>query len=254
MVQKFKLSGNGQRFVRAGAAVVAVGLLAFFGHAVTRAGVALNPDGTLSVRADVCKLDVCDPAVPSDWYNYSVDNAGDGKTLVAKPGDVLTIMTGAQVTNTDQYVHPRFRFIFDDETNLENIAFYGAGHDSLDGDNLRFLDNNGTIKMSSSETLGASDGLQTGSITAKIADNTPDGTIITGTFYVDNPDYQIMNTFNPFSSTAFAADTYTRSKVRILVSIPVDPVAPVVPGDDTGTAIQVTKPVLPRTGIPAGGK
>ncbi len=246
------MKGNSKRLVRAGAAVVAVGLLAFFGHAVIRAGVVLDNGGTLSVRADVCKLAVCDPAAPSDWYNYSVDDAGDGKTLVAKPGDVLTIMTGAQVTNTDQYVHPGFAFVFDDETYLPDVTFYGTGHNSLDGDNLRFFGSYGYINMSNGGALGAINGLQTGSISAKIADNTPDGTIIEGTFYVDNPDVQIS--YNPFGSVAYAADTYTRSKVRILVSVPAAPTPPNprVNGDDTGTAIQVTKPVLPRTGTPAG--
>jgi hypothetical protein len=180
----------------------------------------------LLIGAQVCKIQNClISGGADDWYNYSMTssteegNSGQGKTLVAKPGDSLTFRGMTLLEGEDEVsLNPVYKISFTNGQYLENFDIFGTGLDDVDVDGNYFEYNPGSGDILL-EQNGLSDAMETqvGSVTAKIKTDTPDQTLIEGKFYVDNPNLFI--TFNPISK-AYAADEYTRSTVRILVSNP----------------------------------
>jgi hypothetical protein len=178
----------------------------------------------LLIGAQVCKIQNClVSGGANDWYNYSMTSSteegdsGQGKTLVAKPGDNLTFRGMTLLEGEDEVsLNPVYKMSFTNGQYLENFDIFGTGLADVDGDTNYFDYDSGSGDILL-EDNGLSDamGTQVGSVIAKIKEDTPNQTLIEGKFYVDNPN--LFVTFNPISK-AYAADEYTRSTVRVLVS------------------------------------
>ena len=175
---------------------------------------------SMMIEAFGCNGTDCDYLDGTDWSNYSnysanpVLTGGDGITVSARPGDTITFfgMTAASVGTT---LLPVYGISFTNDGYLENFDVFGTGKDDIDSDGNYFIytaDDNITLNDALAATT------QAGSITATVKADTPDQTVITGTFYVVDPgDRELLNWLG---SKAYAAgeDIYIMSTVRIVVN------------------------------------
>lgn len=204
----------------------------------------LGDGNELYIGALVCKIDDClTNGEETDWKNYSDISAspeatgGNGNTLTASPGDTLTFMGATQATG-EVNIFPVYGISFTGDSYLEDFDIFGTGMEDVD------LDSNDFVYAAPDDII-LSSGLtsemiiQIGLITAKIKSDVPDQTVITGTFYVANPnDQEFVGIFGDNKAYAAGEDTYLASTVRIIVDNPSAPAAP--------EAAAVT--ALPQTG------
>ena len=207
----------------------------------------LMPGGTLSLKAQVCKITNCLTAgAASDWMNFSTVSAspassgGDAETLTVSPGDTLTFLGSTSVTGEND-LDPVFGIAFTNGSYLGNIDVFGAGLSDVDGDTNNYLyasDTNITLQNGLTPQMIS----QLGAITATINANTPDQTVITGIFYVVDTGFRGVADLFGTKAYAVGEDTFLMSTVRIVVSNPA-----VQTATPTSTA---TPEVLPQTGAP----
>lgn len=221
--------------------------------------------GHLYIKAEACKVANCiDTGTASDWYNYSttseniVGEGGDGKTLIVSPGDTVTLRGTTSVTGQGAVGDPIYGISFTNGTYLTIESVFEGGYEDIDGDTNDFI-------YASEENITLSGGLdatmnpQIGAITGKIKDNTPDGTIIEGKFFVVDPSMvgQMGMAFNFFDTAkAQATDQYLRSTTRMQVSVPsTSPTpTPTPTASTTASDTTVTSSELPDTGSNSGTK
>jgi hypothetical protein len=210
----------------------------------------LGGGSKLYIIAQVCKIADCITSGETTvWKDYSttsenvLGDAGSGDTLVVAPGDVLTFRGGTRIVGVGTTLDPVYGIVFTNESYLTIDHAFGSivnGVDfaDVDDDDINFsLASYDNITLTSA-LVGAEDPTgQFGAITATVNAGVPDGTVITGTFYVFDDGPRIG--FGP--QRALAADDYVRSTVRILVSNPAPAVA----------ATPVVTPTLPTTGTDA---
>jgi len=202
---------------------------------------------SMMIAAYACNGADCDYLDAEDWSNYSNYSAnpelsgGAGLTVNAVPGDTITFfgMTGFSGEST---ILPVYGISFTNIEYLDNFDVFGTGRDDIDADGNYFIytaDDNITLN----DPLGGT--TQTGSIAATVKADTPDQTVITGTFYVVDPGDERLADW--FGTKAYAAgeDAYIMSTVRIVVNNPTATPTP------TPTATTTSTPeVLPQTGAP----
>ncbi|MDD5693391.1 MAG: hypothetical protein PHU86_02885 [Patescibacteria group bacterium] len=187
--------------------------------------------------AFVCKLDSCDPENQSDWFNYSATGTGvsgdngQGAVVVVAPGDTVTFLGMTSLVTSDLTLNPRYDVSFTGGEYLDGLDFFSNGTDDIDNDGIGYT-YDGDSQISLSQSLGTGDGVQVGSITAKINENAPDGAVIVGKLALD--DSQFAPVQNPFVNQAYAAEV-AQSSVRLLVR-----------NAQTTTAVAQT---LPKTGV-----
>lgn len=205
----------------------------------------LGGGSSLYIIATVCKISNCiSVGSPTDWYDYSTTSeniegdAGSGRTLVVAPGDVLTFL-GATRIEGDAVLDPVYGFEF---TNGAYITVDNAFGSVVNDVDYADVDNDSnSFWLTSESDIDLTGGLdnttegQIGAITATVHPDTPDGTLITGIFYVVDPDRQWI-ALGPQKAKAADGDIYLRSEVRMLVSNP----APTVAAPATTTVLPVT--------------
>ena len=214
-------------------------------------------DGSkLYITAQVCKIADCitseDDSVWKDYSTTSENIAGDagsGDTLVVAPGDTLTFRGGTRLIGVGTTLNPIYGISFTNESyltidNVFSTVVNGVDYADVDDDDIYFsLASYDNITLSSA-LVGGDDPLgQFGAITATVNANVPDGTVITGTFYVSDEGIGGL-VFGP--QRALAADDYVRSTVRILVSnpAPAQTVAPATTLPTTGNDAKSPLPYL----------
>lgn len=216
----------------------------------------LGGGAKLYIFAQVCKIADC---ITSDddsvWKDYSTTSeniagdAGSGDTLVVAPGDILTFRGGTRIVGVGTTLEPTYGISFTNESyltidNVFNTVVNGVDYADVDDDDIYFsLASYDNITLSSA-LIGGDDPLgQFGAITATVNANVPDGTVITGTFYVFDDGSRLLG-FGP--QRALAADDYVRSTVRILVSnpAPAQTVAPTATLPATGNDTNSSLPYL----------
>ena len=201
----------------------------------------------LYIAAEVCKVPGCitssDDTVWKDYSTTSVNVAGDGgsgETLVVAPGDVLTFRGGTSLVGVNISADPIYGVSFTNESYLTIDNAFGS---IVDGVNYADVDADGILfQLASYENISLSGSLvgeaepvgQFGAITAVVKDDVPDGTVITGTFYLVD---EGIDRLVAQQHEAQAADNFLRSTVRILVSNP----------EETTEDVEET-PALPVTG------
>jgi hypothetical protein len=210
----------------------------------------LGGGSKLYIGALVCKIADCINAGEStDWKDYSTTSenvagdAGSGDTLVVAPGDVLTFL-GATSIEGDAVLDPIYGIEFTNGSYLTIDNLFGDIINDVDYADVDADDN--SFFLASEDDIDLTGGLdnstagQIGAITATVNADTPDGTLITGIFYVVDPD-RAWITLGPSKVMAADGDLYLRAEVRMLVSNP----APVEAVAATPTA------TLPATGAGA---
>jgi len=216
----------------------------------------LGSSSKLYIGALVCKIANCIAVgESSDWYNYSTTSenvageAGSGQTLVVSPGDTLTFMGSAGVEG-EAVISPLFGIEFTNGSYLsfDNVFSNVVGdvdYSNVDDDEnfYGYYEADGVQYVALSDDL---DGLmvsQIGAITATVNSDAPDGTLITGIFYLIDPDYERIG-FGPKKALAAEGDIYARSEIRMLVSDPAETPAETVAPATT----------LPATGAKSGAQ
>jgi hypothetical protein len=208
----------------------------------------LGGESKLYIVAMVCKIADCiNVGTATDWKDYSTTSeniagdAGAGDTLVVAPGDNLTFLGASKVVGVGTTLDPVYGILFTNESYLTidhafGSVINGVDYADVDADEIDYsLVTYDNITLSSGLVETEEPNGQYGAISATVNSNTPDGTVITGTFYVVDDGLRDIG-FGP--QKALAADEHVRSTVRILVSNP----APAVAATPTATT------TLPTTG------
>lgn len=217
-----------------------------------------DPLSKLYIEADVCKIDDCiNVGAVSDWYNYSITSEnvegdmGAGQTLVVSPGDTLTLLGTTSVVG-GATISPTYGIEFTNGSYLTVDNIFSDEFDDVDNDSINFIYLAANNIILSDDLVGDTDP-QIGAITATVNSDTPDGTVITGTFYVVIPDLA-LTMLAPQRALAADDDLYLRSTIRVLVSDPApvqtvtaNPTATVATTTTTATD-NVTTATLPATG------
>lgn len=211
----------------------------------------LGDGSKLYIVAEVCKITDCiNTGAVSDWYDYSTTSeniegdAGSGQTLVVKPGDTLTFVGATRVVGED-VLSTVYGIEFTNESyltvdNAFGSTVNGIDYADVDNDDINFsLISEDNIVLSDALVETEEPNGQFGAITATVNADTPDGTVITGTFYVVNEGLIAVG-FGPQKAFAADGDTFIRSTVRISVSNP----APV----QAAAATPAATVTLPATG------
>jgi len=189
----------------------------------------LGDDSRLYIGALVCKVANCLlEGEASDWYNYSTTsenvagNGGLGQTLVVSPGDTLYFYGVTEVTGQAS-INPVYGIEFTNSSYMTIHDLFGNVVEGVDysdidddGTNFEYYDIN-NILLSAALSDAADE--QIGAISATVDADTPDGTLITGIFYLVDPDQERIG-FGPQRAMAADDDLYLRSEVRMLVSVP----------------------------------
>jgi len=212
----------------------------------------LGGGSKLYIVATVCKITDCiNVGTTTDWKDYSTTSenitgdAGLGDTLVVAPGDVLTFLGASKVVGAGATLDPVYGIAFTNESYLTVDHAFGSIVDGIDyadvdNDDIDFsLISYDNIVLSGALVETAEPNGQYGAITATVNADVPDGTIITGTFYVVSDGLRMVG-FGP--QRALAADDHVRSTVRLLVSNPAPAPAAVA------TSTPAAAATLPATG------
>lgn len=213
----------------------------------------LGDGSKLYIAALVCKVPNCiSEGESTDWYNYSntsenvAGDSGQGQTLVVSPGDSLSFL-GATEVQGEASITPVYGIEFTNSSyitidNLFGNVVEGVDFADIDNDNnvFEYYDVNNIILSSVLDDAADS---QIGAITATVNSDAPDGTLITGIFYVIDSDYERL-AFGPQKAMAAEGDIYARSEVRMLVSDPAE-----TPAETTAPAT-----TLPATGAKSGAQ
>lgn len=133
------------------------------------------------------------------------------------PGDSLTFLGATEVTGVVD-INPIFGVDFTNESYLTFDDIFTNGLDDVDNDtnSYQYHDHN---DIDLSDGLDSTMEEQFGAITAMVNSDVPDGTVITGTFYVVNPSFGIQ-TLMTQKAMAAADDLYLRSTIKMIVSDP----------------------------------
>jgi len=218
----------------------------------------LGGGSKLYIVATVCKVADCiNEGEPTDWKDYSTTSeniegdAGAGDTLIVAPGDVLTFLGASKVVGVGATLDPVYGIEFTNESYLTVDNAFGS---IVNGVDYADVDNDGTnFSLAGYDDITLTGALieteepngQFGAITATVNAGAPDGTIITGTFYVVDDGMRMLG-FGPQKALAAAGDTFLRSTVRIQVSNP----APV----QAAAVTPATTVTLPATGAESNSK
>jgi len=157
----------------------------------------LGDDSRLYISALVCKVANCIlEGESSDWYNYSTTSeniSGDGglgQTLVVSPGDTLSFY-GATGVVGGASINPIYGIEFTNSSYMTIHDLFGNVVEGVDysdidddGTNFEYYDINNILLSAALNDRAVA---QIGAITATVDADTPDGTLITGIFYVVNP-------------------------------------------------------------------
>lgn len=215
----------------------------------------LGDGSKLYIVATVCKVADCiNTGAPTDWKDYSttsenvVGDAGSAQTLVVSPGDTLYFLGATRIVG-DAVLDPIYGFEFTNGSYLTVDQAFGSVIDEVDYSDID--NDNNSFWLASESSIDLTGGLsgamesQIDAITARVNSNAPDGTLITGIFYVVDPD-RLWLTFGPNRAMAADGDTFIRSEVRMLVSNPAPaqatPVAAALPA--TGGSSRSQAPYL----------
>jgi hypothetical protein len=217
----------------------------------------LGDDSKLYIGALVCKIANCiTEGESSDWYNYSTTSenvagdAGLAQTLVVSPGNTLTFM-GATGVEGVAVISPLFGIEFTNGSYLsfDNVFSNMVGdvdYSNVDDDEnfYGYYEAGGVQYVALSSDLDNTSESQIGAITATVDSNAPDGTLITGIFYIVDPSQEQIIGFGPQKAMAADGDIYARSEVRMLVSNPAE----------TSTEVAAPTATLPATGAKSQAK
>jgi len=190
-----------------------ISLAAFFPF-MTFAGYNGGGDVIIGVRADVSKDD-------STWYDYTGDTVSGGQTLTARPGDTITFRGKSwNQSSTTAFPVPIFHASITNSQYLDTSG--GFYNDNLDGNSAYYVGAIGTDIMLSSGALpinGNENNAESGTFKVRIKDNTPDQTLIVGTWELSGQG--LIGEKSPVQLLPIAkAQALADSTVRILVSNP----------------------------------
>ena len=179
-----------------------------------------------TINGQVCKIVNClTVGTSSDWYNYTstsatqVGDTGAAQTLVVSPGDTLTFKGTVSFYDEEIYQrNPIFKVAGTNMGYMENFDYFGTGKEDVDGDGKDYVYNPADQSFILAGGLDGNDPAQVGAVTAKVKPDAPAGSVVTVSFFLDDPDEELIG-FNPFG-TARAADDYLRSGIRIQVASP----------------------------------
>ena len=188
--------------------------LAVFSPFMTFAGYNGGGDVIIGVRADVSKDD-------STWDNYAGDTVSGGQTLTARPGDTITFRGKSwNQSSTTTFPVPIFHASITNSQYLDTSG--GFYNDNLDGNSAYYVGAIGTDIMLSSGALpinGNENNAESGTFKVRIKDNTPDQTLIVGTWELSSQG-QIGQTAPVQLLPIAKAQDLAESTARILVSNP----------------------------------
>jgi hypothetical protein len=218
----------------------------------------LGSGSKLYIVAEVCKIANCvGVGATTDWYDYSTTSenvtgdAGSGQILVVQPGDTLSFLGATRVLG-EASINPIYGIEFTNETyltfnNIFDSIVEGIDYSDVDDDSNAFLYSSAEdIRLSG--VLDSTSTAQIGAITATVSPDAPDGTLITGIFYVINPDLRVARLWGQ-RVLAASGDVYLRSEVQMRVSNP----APEQTATATATATEQTATPTPTAALPATG-
>lgn len=171
-------------------------------------------DLTIGIRADITKDE-------SNWYNYTGDVTSGGQTLTVSPGDTVTFRGKAWNQSTETtFSDPVFHASITNSQYLEMTG--GFYNDNLDGNGNYYSGSIGTdITLSNGAlaTNGNENNSESGTFRVKIKNDTPDQTLIEGTWELYSGGERIIGYPTNLSPIA-RAQGLAISQVRILVNNP----------------------------------